>query len=207
MSIICLPKEYYIILMFSFFTITLFYIYCINNSYTEQKENTKLYIQKLPVQQPIQQPIPQPIIQPRIIEKRIILENRDRAVLNDQLKAPERRDQAYSYPTRYIRDDINLPSRGYPDNYQTLGVLSRKADEKILQLFGRQKYPGSNQWEYYVAGMDRNGFPNKIPLKVKGDKEILDKENINLSWLDNSKGSFEVNLYDYNVPRYNPYEY
>jgi hypothetical protein len=66
---------------------------------------------------------------------------------------------------------------------------------------------GSNQWEYYVTGMDRYGFPNKMPIKVKGDKELYDKDKIDLDWLDKSKGKFEVNLYNFDVPRYNPFDY
>jgi hypothetical protein len=66
---------------------------------------------------------------------------------------------------------------------------------------------GSNQWEYYVTGMDRYGFPNKMPIKVKGDKELFDKDKIELDWLDKSKGEFEVNLYNFDVPRYNPFVY
>lgn len=204
---ICLPKEQYYILLGVLSAITIFYIYNLNEQKFKLDLNSSLSSESSKINQIIETPI---IIKhhhsvPQTINKRIILEQRDRGVINDILKPPERRDQEYAYPNRYIREVINIPSRGSPDNFQTVGVLARKADEKILQLFGRQKFPGSNQWEYYVAGMDRNGFPNKMPIKVRGDREIEDKQQINVEWLDKSKGAFEVNLYDYNVPRYNPY--
>jgi hypothetical protein len=141
------------------------------------------------------------------IQKRFALENRDHDAVFNEFRAPERRDPEHAYPTTQVKDMINLPTRGLPDNYHSVGVLVRKKDEKVLQLFGRQKYPGSSQWEYYVAGADSYGFPNKMPVVVRGDRELDDKQKIELPWLDKSKGDFEVNLYNYDVPRYNPFAF
>ena len=141
------------------------------------------------------------------IQKRVALENRDQQAVFNDFRAPERRDPEHAYPTREVKNMINLPTRGLPDNFHSVGVLVRKKDEKVLQLFGRQKYPGSNQWEYYVAGADSYGYPNKMPVGVRGDRELDDKQKIDLPWLDKSKGDFEVNLYNYDVPRYNPFAF
>lgn len=197
---ICLPVEHYIVLFLSFIIITLFYIYNLNNFKLDlnnplTSESTK-----------INEILNRPLIN-YDIEKRIMLEIRDRRAIKDDLTPPERRNQEYEYPSKEVQNIINIPSRGIPDNYHSVGVLVRKTDEKVLQLFGRQKYAGSNQWEYYVSGMDRYGFPNKMPVKVKGDKELIDKYHISLDWLDKSKGDFEVNLYDFDIPRYNPFYY
>ena len=140
------------------------------------------------------------------LEKRHALETRDADAVFNEFRAPERRDQAHSYPTESVKTLINVPTRGLPDNYHSVGVLVRKADEKVLQLFGRQRYPGSSQWEYYVAGADNYGFPNKMPIPNRGNRELEDKQRIELPWLDKSKGHFEVNLYNFDVPRYNPYD-
>jgi hypothetical protein len=141
------------------------------------------------------------------LEKRMYLEGRDRRVIEDNLSPPERRNQEYQYPDRYVKSLINIPTRGLPDNYHVVGTLVRKADEKVLQLFGRQTFPSSNQWEYYVVGNDGNAFTNKMPLNVKGGREIENGQQINLHWLDPSKGQFQVNLYNFDTPRYNPYDY
>ena len=141
------------------------------------------------------------------LQKRVALEDRDHEAVFNEFRAPERRDPEHAYPTRQVKDLINLPTRGLPDNFHSVGVLVRKKDEKVLQLFGRQKYPGSSQWEYYVAGADSYGFPNKMPVVVRGDRELDDKQRIDLPWLDKSKGDFEVNLYNYDVPRYNPFAF
>jgi len=189
---ICLPKEHYIILFIVLTIINLYYIYSIN------EKNFKLDLNNEKNKEIINRPY---------IQKKNFLKKRDRKVVNDDFVAPERRDPEHVYPDREVKNIINIPSRGLPDNYHSVGVLARIQDEKILQLFGRQKYMGSNQWEYYVTGMDRYGFPNKMPIKVKGDKELYDKDKIDLDWLDKSKGQFEVNLYNFDVPRYNPFDY
>lgn len=140
------------------------------------------------------------------LEKRYALETRDvEAVFND-FRAPERRDPEYAYPTNDVKNIINIPTRGSPDNYHSVGVVVRKTDEKVFQLFGRQKFPGSSQWEYYVSGADNYGYPNKMPLVSKGNRELSDKDRIELPWLDKKNGDFEVNLYNFDVPRYNPYD-
>jgi hypothetical protein len=189
---ICLPKEHYIILFIVLTIINLYYIYSIN------QKNFKLDLNNEKNKE---------IINRSYIEKKKFLKKRDRKVVNDDFIAPERREPEHVYPDREVKNIINIPSRGLPDNYHSVGVLARIQDEKILQLFGRQKYMGSNQWEYYVTGMDRYGFPNKMPIKIKGDKELYDKDKIDLDWLDKSKGNFEVNLYNFDVPRYNPFDY
>jgi len=199
---ICLPKEHYIVLIIVFTIITLYYIYSLNEKKFKLDLNNPLTSESKKIKEIINRPIIIPFI-----EKRMILEKRDREVVNDDFIAPERRDPEHIYPDTEVKNIINIPTRGLPDNYQSVGVLVRREDEKILQLFGRQKYMGSNQWEYYVTGMDRYGFPNKMPIKVKGDKELFDKDKIELDWLDKSKGEFEINLYNFDTPRYNPFLY
>jgi hypothetical protein len=136
------------------------------------------------------------------MEKRLFLNQRDVEVVYNDLIAPERRLPEHSYPTIYVKRGLNIPSRGYPDNYQMLGVLLRNNTESAYSLFGRQTYPGSNQWEYYCIG---DGSDIKIPLKVRGDREMDDGQTITVPGTDPTKGDFKVKLYKYDVPRYNPY--
>ena len=133
---------------------------------------------------------------------RKLLEYRDRSILYDPIVPPERRIDMDQYPLPII-NKINIPTRGYPDNYQLVGLLSRSGDEKILQLFGRPTFPGSNQYEYYTT-TETNGFANKIPIDIKGKKEIEDGTSINVPIFDKNKGDFQVKLYNYDTPRYNP---
>jgi len=133
------------------------------------------------------------------------LENRDRRILYDPLVGPERRVQYNQYPYSLMRNNIiNYPTRGFPENYQQLGLASRINDEKIFQLFGRPTFPGSNQWEYYVR-TEKEGYINKIPIFSKNQREIENEDEIEISGMDPSKGKFKVQLFNYDTPRYNPY--
>jgi hypothetical protein len=130
--------------------------------------------------------------------------NRDRKVLYDDFTAPERRD--YINNKYSLQKIINLPTRGYPDNYQLIGILLRNNTENGFNLFGRQKFQGSNQYEYYAVGK-LNNTDIKIPLSVKGDKELFDGDEILVQGTDSDKGLFIVKLYNYETYRYNPYSY
>jgi len=205
---ICLPTEHYMLLMLFFISLTLFYIYKmqnVNSNLSLNNNSLDMLSKQLNVLEDI------PIIPKSIgvtdVEKRIFLENRDKEAIYNELKPPEKRLPEYQYPNRYVKNMINIPTRGLPDNYHAMGTLIRKEDEKILQLYGRQTYPGSNQWEYYVTGADTYGFPNKMPISVKGGREIYDKQKIDVHFLDKKKGDFEANIYNFDVPRYNPYDY
>ncbi len=129
------------------------------------------------------------------------LENRDRSVLYDPLVAPERRVQSYQYPFNLLS---NYPTRGYPENYQQLGMVTRKSDEKIFQLFGRPTFPRSSQWEYFVRS-EKEGYVNKIPIQSKNQKELEDGDEVTIPGMNEQNGNFIVKLFNYNTPRYNPY--
>ena len=129
---------------------------------------------------------------------------RDRKVIFKVDHPPERRQPIHIQQPISLKRRINIPTRGYPDNYTLQGILVRKSDEKTLQLFGRQKYPGSSQWEYFAVGNDKNSFESKLPVEVRGDKELYDKDMIDLPYLDSKKGKFKVKLYKLDSPRYIP---
>lgn len=132
------------------------------------------------------------------------LKNRDKQVIYNDFAPPERRQPKESYPYNYVKHQLNVPTRGLPDNYHLIGVLLRNNTESAFNLFGRQTFPGSNQWEYYVQG-NLSDTSVKIPLEIKGDKELLDGENVSIPGSDSSKGDFKLKLYEYDTPRYNPY--
>jgi hypothetical protein len=142
------------------------------------------------------------IIDPEL-EKRIMLTNRDQNVLLNDFTPPERRVPSHAYPNSVIKQQFNIPTRGIPDNYQLLGIVMRDNTETAYNLFGRQTFPGSNQYEYYVQGnLDRNIV--KIPITINGDREIEDGQIITIPGTSALKGNFQVKLYKLDVPRYNP---
>ena len=99
---------------------------------------------------------------------------------------------------------INTPTRGETPIFQKIGVLikddsSIDPDNSRLPLYGRPKYPGSNDYEYYVMDGSRNS--NKIGLDIK--KRQLDN-NDELT-IPGFNGNYKVSLYVYDAPRYIPF--
>jgi hypothetical protein len=204
---ICVPKNYFILLTFvlSFFT----YIHSlsiVSNKENEQKNNYNIKMEYIDNEDSDtnSSPLDNDTNQDTI-DKDLFIE-RDTQVINNILVAPERRLPRHAYPPKNLRDTLNVPTRGYPDNYQHMGMLIRKSDEKLLKLFGRQTYPGSNQYEYYVVDSNSSS-DHKIPLKVQSNKELYDNEKMDIDWLDTSRGQFDIKIFDYNAPKYNPYDW
>jgi len=138
------------------------------------------------------------------IEKHNFIKQRDKNVLYNNFSPPERRIPEYLYPYDYIKKNLNYPTRGYPEHYQLVGVVLRDLTETSYNLFGRQTFPKSNQYEYYVqSNLNDNNI--KIPIKINNGKEIEDNQIIFIPGTDVTKGDFKVKLYDYDIPRYIPY--
>jgi hypothetical protein len=123
---------------------------------------------------------------------------RDQAVLSNPLVAPFRRMARHVYGKNQIR--LNFPTRGYADNFQYIGNLIRKSDEKLVKLFGRQTYPGSTQYEYYGMMSDNGG--SQIKVQISNSKELYNGDIVNIPLLNNS--SFIVQMHKLDQPRYNP---
>ena len=104
---------------------------------------------------------------------------------------------------------INIPSRGESGNYQQVGALvnNTEGESKILPLFGKQTYPGSNKWLYYTSTDQYQSV--KVPVMNKnknytneyGCSEITDDDQVNVPYNKN----FKANIYKFDKPRYIPY--
>lgn len=136
------------------------------------------------------------------------LKERDYKVVYDPLTPGEKRLPAHQMPRGIFKDRINIPTRGQPDNYQYLGNLVRDTDEKIIPVFGRQDYPGSDYYEYYMMINQDGNFGIKIPLNDgKKRREIEEEEIVKIDYFNETKGDFVYKPFDYDVPRYNPYDF
>jgi hypothetical protein len=96
---------------------------------------------------------------------------------------------------------INTPTQGEPTSFQKVGVLTNNSndpDNARLPLFGRPKYPGSNDYDYYVMDGSRNG--NKIAIDSKKELDTDDEIAV-----PSFNGSYKVNLYSYDQPKYIPF--
>lgn len=99
-------------------------------------------------------------------------------------------------PNRYNNFIQPIYTRGYPEEFQLVGILTDTTNT-IYNLFGRQRYRGSNIYDYYLLGSNNN-MNFKIPIDRK--KEILDKESIVIPELNNK--TFIASIYDYNLKYY-----
>jgi uncharacterized protein YaaN involved in tellurite resistance len=97
---------------------------------------------------------------------------------------------------------FNYPVRGYPDNPHWLGLLISTTDEptnQILKLFGRQKYPGASQYDYYAT---INVGLEQIKVKIDQKKELFDDDIV---LIDEINKSYKVKLNKNDDFSYNPY--
>jgi hypothetical protein len=195
---ICLPKSYFLIIFCIFIGLAAWYIH------NDKKQNIDNINYKF--NDSILDVINKKFLENEELKERRFIQNRDHKVLYNDFTAPERRQPEHAYPIGQVRKIINVPTRGLPDNYHQVGLLFRNNTETAFKLFGRQKFPGSNQWEYFAQGVMSNNDV-KIPIVIKGDREIEDGQVIVVPGTDNSKGGFKVKLYNFDLPRYNPYDY
>ncbi len=126
----------------------------------------------------------------------------NKEVVNDPMYPPERNVELRQMP--YPNTMFWQRTRGTPDDYQLVGILYNQDVNKNYQLYGRRTYPGSPQWEYYILGNDIGGLTTKFPIQTKNKDEIMDGSQITVP-ID--KNVYNVTIYDYNQPRYDPYPY
>lgn len=110
---------------------------------------------------------------------------------------------------------VNRQTRGVPDTYQQVGVIttpggtdnSGTPNRTILPLFGRAIDAARNKWNYYTRTDGMN--PVQVPLQFKrrncdddvGCDEVIDGDSVGVPVMGQS---FTANIYRYSTPRYLP---
>lgn len=119
------------------------------------------------------------------------------------------------YDTLPSRIPININTRGTPESFQQVGVIttpggtetSGSPSRTILPLFGRVIDSNRNRWNYYTRSDGLN--PVQLPLQFKrrncdddnGCEELSDGDSVGVPILGNS---YTVSMYKYSTPRYLP---
>ena len=137
--------------------------------------------------------------------------------LSDPLEAPER-----TTPLFFKRIDINkqtnlgipinVATRGAAVQYQQVGVLIQNGvsgdNKKILPLYGKPTYSGSQNWNYYTSTDGYHSMKvavtnnNKSCTQEYGCSEIYDGDLINIEGYDSQ---FKASIYELDKPKYIPH--
>lgn len=102
---------------------------------------------------------------------------------------------------------INEPTRGCPQQYQSIGTVSNTEKTILMPLYGRQVYPGSSNWNYYCESNDFQKmkvgvhYQNKNCYSEYGCNSISSGDTVEVPEIG---GIFTVNLHDNCIPRYIP---
>lgn len=117
--------------------------------------------------------------------------------LMDPLELPTNRVDRYMLGPLDGRKFFGERVRGEPDNPRWMGLLISEDNEqtnKIIKLFGRQKYPKSSQYEYYAM---INVDYDQIKLSLNNTKELYDGDNVEIPELS-KKYKVKLNKNDEN---------
>lgn len=172
------------------------YRYYIYQSNTDKYENNEQFYPNLRVTPPAN-------YYPNVSDPLKIYDYR---VMNDPLKEPTRRPPRDIIGPAVASPWFNYPTRGWPDNYTLQGYLvdnngSNNDPNKILSLYGRQKYPGSNEYEYYVSFISDD---DRIKYKLdKYRRELYDDDEVVIDILQYRK--YRVKLFKEEGIIYNPF--
>jgi hypothetical protein len=192
------------------FLISYIFVYLMKSTKQEHSLNilniTPVHEQK-PVQEPVQE---EPVHQNTNNIKTVIVEQPDRMEIRDPireydyrqvydpLERPSKREHRWNLPRLH-----SIPTRGYPDNFRTFGILTNTntdaTEYKLLRLFGRERFRSSNQYEYYTM-ISSGNETIKIPITTKRKYvELYDDDEITI---DEINSTFNVKIhrnhdYDY----------
>ena len=107
---------------------------------------------------------------------------------------------------------INVETRGRAVNYQQVGVLIQNGvsgdNKKILPLYGKPTYSGSQNWNYYTSSDSYHSMKvavtnnNKSCTQEYGCSEIYDGDLVNIEGYDSQ---FKASIYKLDKPKYIPY--
>ena len=138
--------------------------------------------------------------------------NIDLRNINDPLTGPIKRPTRDAIGPMVGNPLFNIYTQGPPDSYSWLGILTSNPtsetvdrNNKLLKLFGRQRYPNSTTWDYYVQAYTGGASGDSIKISLDKDKyrrELYDDDNVYIKELGMN---YNVKLNRDDVFTYNPY--
>ena len=150
----------------------------------------------------------------------------DRQTTFDPMTEPTKRPPRHVIMPIIGNPHFNYPTKGFTDSYSLKGYLVKDShhdrntdnnkdnnkdntdnkvnkitENQILKLFGREKFPNSIEYEYYV--IINTGFDDKIKYFLeKQTKELFDSDSV---YIDILQSKYNVKLLKDKNMVYNPY--
>lgn len=111
----------------------------------------------------------------------------DYRTFNDPLVPPYKRsDYDFQFPPGLVGGYPPIATRGYPTAFKKMGLLNDESAPnedkfKFMVIMGRQTYPNSNQYDYYVT---ENKDESALKFDLKNlHKELNDGDTVTISEL------------------------
>ena len=133
------------------------------------------------------------------------------------IRKPYERIHNVLLPPERSYTPINIETRGPPEQFQQVGILSPALDvsttpipgssiaPRILPLYGRKTYNGSDKWQYYTTS---DGYQSvKIPIETRS-RNCMDNNgcdeiyNNDIIYINLYNQEFKATIYNYDYPRY-----
>ena len=140
----------------------------------------------------------------------------DRQTTFDPMTEPTKRPPRHVIMPIIGNPYFNYPTKGFTDSYSLKGYLVKESfsdkdeskesknkitENQILKLFGREKFPNSIEYEYYV--IINTGFDDKIKYFLeKQTKELFDADSV---YIDIIQTKYKVKILKDKNMVYNPY--
>ncbi len=101
----------------------------------------------------------------------------------------------------------SIPTKGSPNEFQQIGLLTNEKKDVNLPLYGRRLYTSSSKWNYYTSSGSFHSV--SIPIKVNnrdcdtelGCDELYSGDKIHIEELNDD---FTVKLYNSKQYHYDP---
>ena len=132
-------------------------------------------------------------------------------ILQNPFSPPLKQNRYFDTASSDIRGGvpINVPTRGFRDEYKQVGILTRDmGKETILPIMGRRLYTNNSKWQYYTMTDKSNSI--RLPMSHNGKSctseygcdELM---NGDVVYVEGYKDAFKVTIYENSAPRYIPY--
>lgn len=143
-------------------------------------------------------------------EPREIIRNYDMRSKINPFEKQFNRPENHQLGDLRIRRFFDIPTRGWPDDFHIIGTLTcfnnksekEKCDRrnKILNLYGRPRYPnGNSPYEYYTRISSGNEM---IKIDLGERPELMDNDIIHIPELE---AAYKLKKYPNDIFRYNPF--